>query len=298
MTGNRLGLSNSEEVYLSRLLTLAAHDLADSEPGFWSDLQHGLAARSKPACGLKDLLPTFLQEVFPKQVAAPAPDGPGREYDWVHFVARHSPAGGRWADNYRSQCGAVFQQIRHSLALLRKRRIIEGREALESAKAARHSLGDLSASFSHVMDRWHYGALAYYLYCISDFDGATEAIRQAQAAVEAAIGEEAVLLPLAQTCHEFLLHQARIEYLKGRWNEAYRQIELASQALRGLRPLCTLPSGEKIYFSSVAEYFQRIPDLNDGEREHLRNALDLEAFLHHFEHVALSICVTPVIPYP
>lgn len=61
MTANRLGLSNPEEVYLSRLLSLAARDLVDSDRDLWCTRSSG-----DPRACLRDLLPSALATVFPE----------------------------------------------------------------------------------------------------------------------------------------------------------------------------------------------------------------------------------------
>jgi hypothetical protein len=298
MTANRLGLANPEEVYLSRLLSRAARDLADTEPGLWRDLERCLAEKSRDPGGgappLPELLPPALATVFPPPAAARS----RKEYDWVHFVARQSDEGRDWAEEYRRRCGDVYQQIRTSLGLLRKRRITAGWEALEAARAGLSGLGDLPPSLARVMDRWQYGALAYYFYCVSDFDAALETIERADAAVAAAIGCEPLLLPFAQTCHEFPLHKARIAYLRGRWKEAREQVGLAWQTLRGDRPLYVLADGTTIYFSRLLDFYRRLPGLDADEEAALRSVFDEEARRELFERAAAGIYATPVIPYP
>ncbi len=296
MTANRLGLSNPEEVYLSRLLSRAARGLAEAEPGLWRDLERCLAERSGDPGGagsLPALLPPALAAVFPPPAAA----RPCKEYDWIYFVARRSDAGRDWAEEYHCRCGDVYQQVRASLGLLRKRQITAGWEALAAARASLRDLGDLPPSLAHVMDRWHYGALAYYLYCVSDFDAAIEAIERADAAVAAAIECEPLLLPFAQTCHEFPLHKARIAYLKGRWREAREQVELAWQLLHDERPLCVLADGTTIYFSRLLEFYRQIPNLDAGEEATLRGVFNEDVRRNLFEHAAAGIYATPVIPY-
>ncbi len=227
MTANRLGLSNPEEVYLSRLLSRTARELADSDPGLWHLLEQCLDERSRnPATPsrLPELLPSVLSSVFPQSsetsVAISVSPGPPKDYDWVHFVARHSAAGRSWAEEYKLRCGDMYQEIRKSLELLRRRQITAGRETLTAARAGMGALEGVPPSLAHVMDRWYYGALAYYFYCVTDFEAALDSLELANRAVEAAIGCEPLLLPLAHTCHEFSLHKARIAYLRGRWREA------------------------------------------------------------------------------
>jgi hypothetical protein len=296
MTANRLGLANPEEVYLSRLLSRTARALADTDPGLWRNLERCLAERSMGSgsvAPLPELLPPALAAVFPR----PATARP-QEYDWVHFVARRSDAGRDWAEEYRRRCGDVYQQTRTSLGLLRKRQITAGREALAAARAGLRDLGDLPPSLAHVMDRWYYGALAYYFYCVSDFGAALESIERANAAVEAAIACEPLLLPFAQTCQEFPLHKARIAYLQGRWREAREHVGLAWQTLNDERPLCILADGTAVYFSRLIASYRQIPDLDADEEASLRSILDEDVRRGLFERAAASIYATPVIPYP
>jgi hypothetical protein len=305
MTANRLGLSNPEEVYLSRLLSRTARDLAGSAPDLWRALEQCLEEEARGSRGpshLPELLPSALATVFPQPIAPSAAvsvlPGPHKKYEWVHFVARHSAAGRSWAEEYKLRCGDVYQETRKSLGLLRKRQITAGREALTAARSGLSALGYLPPSLAHVMDRWYYGALAYYFYCVSSFDAALEAIKRANEAVESAIGCEPLLLPFAQTCHEFPLHKARIAYVRGRWREVREQIGLAWQSLHDERPLCVLPDGTAIYFSRLIEFYRQIPSLDADEEASLQSVFDENARRNLFERTAAGIYATPVIPYP
>jgi hypothetical protein len=295
MTANRLGLSNPEEVYVAHLLSRTARELAATDPELWRALERILAVR--PDRGpLSELIPAAVAATFPRTPVVPEL-APRKDYDWVHFVARRSPEGEFWVGEYERICGDTYRQIRKSLALLRRRQITAGREALKEARVQLSELGDLPHSFAHVMDRWYQGALAYYFYCVSDLDRALAAVDRAQAAVEAAVGHEPLLLPFALTCHEFPLHRARIAYLRGVWREAREQIELARQALSGERPLCQLADGSRVYFSQLADFYRQTPSLNSDEEAYLRTILDEEARRTLFERLTAGIYVTPVIPY-
>lgn len=64
MTANRLGLRNSDEIYLMRMLGRSLTTIAVTQPWWWSELQQALARRATgddaPATRLRDLLrPTF-----------------------------------------------------------------------------------------------------------------------------------------------------------------------------------------------------------------------------------------------
>jgi lantibiotic biosynthesis dehydratase-like protein len=300
MTANRLGLTNQEEVYLSRLLMHAAQDLADVEPAFWSRLQEHFSQSSSPSQesgGLRELLPPMVAQAFPPAGTLMKAGRP-REYEWVHFVTRHDSVGKLWVEEYMSRCGSAVEQIRYALALLRKRQVTAGCEILAAVEDWLGRLREIPSSFSHVMDRFYYGALAYYLYCINDLDGAYEAVEQAYESVKHALEWEPTLLPLALTCYEFPLHKARIEYQKGRWGKARQQIEVAAQTLMDLRPLCVLASGETIYFSRVAEYFQQILELDADENAFIRDVSDREVCLWNLDRTVAGIYATPIIPYP
>lgn len=67
MTANRIGLRNKEEVYLCRLMSLAARELAAADPDRWDGLGALLAARATepPAGGLPALLAPALKTLAP-----------------------------------------------------------------------------------------------------------------------------------------------------------------------------------------------------------------------------------------
>jgi hypothetical protein len=73
MAANRCGLDNPNEVYLSRLLGLAARDLAASDPAFWDRLEatFGMRGDNRGDGDLAALLPPAFAAVFAPPAAAP-----------------------------------------------------------------------------------------------------------------------------------------------------------------------------------------------------------------------------------
>ena len=195
-------------------------------------------------------------------------------YDWLHFAARSGEEGRAWAELYR-QHRPLVRRSDEALDLLRRRRIDQGRASLdrmaEGMAALAASPQAVPDSVRCVLDRWYQGTLGYYHYCRDEHDAAQRAMDLAHAAVSRAISRRRFLLPLANHCHEFRLHQARIERNRRGWKEMLARIEEARGMIEDREPLCELPGGEKVFMSTLRRFFEGLGELTAAERQ----ALDL-----------------------
>lgn len=86
MTMNRVGLANTNEVYLSRILVRAAHAIAARDEAFWNDVWDTRRSwMSDPSAALPSLVSGALAELANSasvmQVSRPAAGCPSRPCD-------------------------------------------------------------------------------------------------------------------------------------------------------------------------------------------------------------------------
>lgn len=219
-------------------------------------------------------------------------------HNWLHYVTRSGEEGRRWAEEYRHPeiLGADRLSVR-AVHELRARHLSRGAALLEEMTERLRQL-EVPLSIRHVLDRWYHGVVAYERYCREDFEGAWRSLDRANAAVAAAISLERVLLPLANHCHEFRLHQARISRNRRRWLEMRQDIESARAMIEGREPLCRLVDGTAIYIADLCAFFDSLA-LEDQEREDLAGLLDEKLRLSLFDRFVAELEIIPgfVIPY-
>lgn len=220
-------------------------------------------------------------------------------YDWLHFVRRSGGEGRRWAEAYRRSL-PLEELSDRSLLLLRGRRYDEGYALLEQLGEALPAPGEVEPSIRSVLERWYYGVLGYYFYCLEHFDQAEAAMVRAHEAVTAAIGERRFLLPLANHCHEFRLHRARIARNRRRWDEMRVHVDEVRGMMEGRLPFCVLGDGTPVRMAAILDFYAAIPDATEAERASLESLLDDAARLRSFGRFVRAMLQVPgfVIPYP
>jgi hypothetical protein len=226
-------------------------------------------------------------------------DTKGKDYDWGHFVERSGSEGRQWMEAYRRPEYREPARWAHQVVLLlRERRFREGTELLSRLEALLPAL-EGSPSLFAVMGRWYHGALAYYQYCLDDFQAAEVSLLRAAHAVRLAIQLEPFLVPLANHCHEFRLHQARIARNQRRWPAMREHVGAVRAMMRDREPLCTLEDGTPIFFATLGTFYDSIPDLNEGEKAVVAAQLDESTRLRHLESFLHGLYTISgfVIPY-
>ncbi|HEV7507447.1 MAG TPA: hypothetical protein VGS07_21360 [Thermoanaerobaculia bacterium] len=221
-----------------------------------------------------------------------------QEYDWAHFIGLSSAEARQWLDEFKIHCKALTAWTDQSLALLRLRKIEEGYSLLKRVEDHWRKLESTSSCFQ-VMGRWYFGALAYYYYCVENFEKAEEALTLGRTSISTSIAQRPFLMPLAQVCQEFHLQRARIACRRRHWEEMRHQVEVARGMMANRLPLCALENGTEIYVSNLCSFYQSIPGLNESEREFLVDLLDDELRLRGFDQFARRLYALPgfVIPY-
>ncbi|HYU32692.1 MAG TPA: hypothetical protein VEW48_11060 [Thermoanaerobaculia bacterium] len=219
-------------------------------------------------------------------------------YDWLHFVSRSGDEGRRWAEQYRQpEILEIDRLSTRAVLALRTRRLEQG-QALLRAVEERLPGTEAPPSVLQVLNRWYYGAVAYEQYCRDDFERASESLDLADLALTAAISFQPMLLPLANHCQEFRLHQARISRNLRRWREMRSSIEVARKMTDSRAPLCMLHDGTAIHIADLCVFLLAL-ELNDREREALAGVLDPTLRLDLFERFVADLQAIPgfVIPY-
>lgn len=224
--------------------------------------------------------------------------------DWLHLAARAGEQGRAWADVYRRYSG-LAQASNEALDALRKRRLAAGVDRLERLRDELDSLRSAPRSVRHVLDRFYYGVLGYLFYCRGDLDRADRAMRQASRAVIAAICRQPCLMPLANHCHEFCLHRARIARNGRRWEQMEELVSEARAMMENRRPLCVLADGREIFYATLAEFVASLDSLADdsnaeGEGESVDALVDDALRLRLFERFVRRLYALPgfAIIYP
>ena len=253
----------------------------------------GLTAAGDSAAGHASIT----HDQLPRAMTHTASD-PDR-HSWLHFATRSGEEGRRWAEEYRRD-RSVEELSEQSLLLLRRRRYEEGNELLARAAESLEAVQGPERSVRSVMERWYYGVLGYSLYCLDEFDRAEQVMMQAHEAVTAAVGEHRVLLPLANHCHEFRLHRARIARNRCRWEEMRSHVEEVRGMLEGRLPFCVLQDGSPVWISTIRAFHTSLPGLTEEERGSLSGLLEDAVLLRHFEQFVHGMYRVPgvVIPYP
>lgn len=218
-------------------------------------------------------------------------------YDWMHFAARSGEQGCAWSATYRRYEPLEAMSI-EALAMLRRGELESGETCLERLREDLAACG-APASVRAVLDRWYHGVAGFLHYRRGDFEAADESMFAAHEAVSAAVGHHRFLLLLANHCHEFCLHRARIARNQRRWRRMEEHVELARGMMADRLPLCRLADGTPVFFATLADYFGSLP-WSEAERAWLADFLDADARLRLFERFVGRMLVQPgfAIPYP
>jgi hypothetical protein len=222
------------------------------------------------------------------------------EPNWPYFVSFSGEDGFRWAQEYGVRKHAdLMEGITRALGLLRRRQIDAGLAELRRAEEGLAEIEMESPVFFHVLGRWYFGAIAYYYYCIEDFDRACAALDEAHAAVQRAIEIRSFLVPFAAHCHDFWIQRIRIDRNRRRWSDMWRSIEVARQIEVGEKPYCVLSDGTPIDIAAIQGFYNSLAPFTEAEREPLRVVLDDEVRLRFFRITLAEIYAMPgfVIPY-
>lgn len=236
-------------------------------------------------------------ESLPPLFRTPGDDEPNVAY----FVARTGEEGERWAHEYtRPEHVEIMTGANRALQVLRARRIAEGYQELLAVERLFHGAADdTPPEVHHMLGRWYYGLLAYYLYCIADLQGAEEALDRGHEEVRRAIERKRFLLPYATECYGFWVQRIRIAQRQRLWSELAHRAEITRQIAVGEKPCCVLDDGTVVDIAAVQAFYLGFEELTARERQPLQQVLDCETRLRQLRSVLSQAYNVPgfVIPY-
>ncbi|MET0400023.1 MAG: hypothetical protein ABW277_24750 [Longimicrobiaceae bacterium] len=220
-------------------------------------------------------------------------------YTWLHFVGMSCEEGRRWAEEYLRYSEVVDMNY-ECLVLLKRRRFAEGAAHLRRFRERVDGAGDAHPSIRAVLDRWYHAVDGYYWYCMEAYDTAERAMIHAHDAVATAIEHLPCLVPLANHCHEFRLHRARIARNLHRWPEMWGHVAEVRGMFQGKRPFCELSDGTGIGLGRVRDFYDSLGPLSEDERASVAYVLDERTRMREFDRFVHAMCRLPgfVIQYP
>jgi hypothetical protein len=219
-------------------------------------------------------------------------------FSLFHFVSRSCSQGLEWVrDCPWTDYGELAQRIDQSMVSLRGRQLSAGFTLLEQVDGRLALLRGISAVLCRMLERSYHGTVAYYHYCVDNFDAAEDALLRAQDAVVASIDLQPLLVPFAAHCTDLRLQRARIARNRERWYEMRQHVETARAMMEDQTPFCVLMDGTPIKLSTIKRFYQNI-SLSDEERGALSYILDDEVRLERFEYSAERIYALPGIAIP
>lgn len=193
---------------------------------------------------------------------------------WIRFVRLSGEEGRHWAEEYHRGV-PVMQLCQDAVAVLRRRQMAEGLALLRRAREGLDALdGATDPAVRSVVERWYYGALAYYQLRSEEFDEADGSMVRAHDTVVAALEHKRFLLPLAIDCFEFELHRGRIAQERRNWPQMRTHVETGVAMRMGERPLCKLGDGTAVWMADVQQFYRSLSGLSADEREAVADIVD------------------------
>ena len=209
---------------------------------------------------------------------------------WLYFARRTGMIGDQWEQEL-ARFEGQFQSIARALMLLRLRHIEEAHVLLEETRS---SIGfeargrpSQHPSVCSVLERYYYGVLAYYSFCIGEFETAGRQLSSAHEAVVAALTQSEFLLLLAADCQEFCYHQARVAHRQHDKDKAAEWVRQAEGMAMNELPLCCTRDGCQVFFSDLKDFVAALEPLTAEEHRLAREFIDMETrmnFLRRFIH--------------
>jgi hypothetical protein len=182
---------------------------------------------------------------------------------------------------------------------MRRRQLDPGIELLDRARDRWLPLIATSPGIYHVIGRYYYGALAYYEYCVEDFEGADRTLNKTLEAIRKSVEAEPCLLPFSAVAMDVPLKQAQIARAQGLWSEMRDRLRMTKEIVLDQRPMFVLSDGTPIYHHTLAAPFLDSPSGN-GTGETVRYLTDEALRLQVFEQWVEILYALPdfLIPYP
>lgn len=187
-------------------------------------------------------------------------------FDLFHFIELSDEAGRAWNREFEKQgYEALRLQLMRALKLMHERQVAAAREVLDEVSASFTGKVSEDPSLRLVLARWYHGIWAYCHYLDGDLERAEEELARARQAIADALEGHWFLTSLAWHCMDLRVQQARVERVRGAWQEVGRNLEMTRQMIFGEIPFCTLPGGRKIDLEALARHFSELA-LGDKEK--------------------------------
>ena len=226
--------------------------------------------------------------------------GRAAQPDWFRFIALSGEEGSKWVQEYRQpECRLLAGEVSRALELLRKRRIEAGGELLREVLEPLKKLVPCCETIGLVLDRIYNPVLAYYYYCIEDYDAAEEALEVAGRALRRAIMLRPFLVPLADSFIDFTFQRARIARNRQRWVETRNYLRKVDGMIQGDLPFCRLSDGTEIDLAVLRHFYSLLP-LVEEDRALASYVFDNSILRSVFKKTEAEIyCqIGLLIPYP
>lgn len=226
--------------------------------------------------------------------------GGASQPNWFHFIAMSGEEGSRWVEAYRQpEYRHLTGEISRALQLLRKRQIETGGDILRKVADPLRSLPPSCETIGLVLDRIYHPVLAYYYYCIEDYDAAEQALEAAGSALRRAILLRRFLLPLVDGFIDLTFQRARIARNRQRWVEARDCLRKVDGMIQGELPFCRLSDGTAIDLAGLRHFYNLLP-LAEEDRMMASYVFDDNILRSVFEKTEAEIyCqIGLLIPYP
>jgi hypothetical protein len=125
-------------------------------------------------------------------------------------------------------------------------------------------------------------------------------MEMAHSAIVDAVSAERFLTMLTIHCKEFRLQSARIARRQQCWGDMHKHVHKARDMTVDRAPLCTLHSGQAVYYSTICDYISEFEPLCEHERTYLRELADESDRLRLFNRFVRQLVNIPniVIQYP
>ncbi|GMU07993.1 hypothetical protein [Corallococcus caeni] len=214
---------------------------------------------------------------------------------WYHFVPAGGADGAAWYEEYLG-CGGeqMGQRLDVAVAMLRQRRLSEGRALLDECRQRMDALGAqrVSASVRGAVEESYWASQAYAHYHLNEFEAARKALAEGQRLLASVLEDAPFLVMFATRCYDFCLHLARIARNERRWDAMWSHIQEGREMVRGERALCQL-SQRGVYIQDAEAFLSTVSAQDVIEVEALQVLLDRERTLHLFERRALGATLIP-----
>ena len=220
--------------------------------------------------------------------------------NWFHFIALSGREGREWVQEYRQpEHLKLTEEISRALELLRKRQIDVAGDLLRKSEVSLAKIAPSCESVLLVLERIYYPVLAYYHYCIDDFEAAEDALAAAGNALRRGVMLNRFLTPLVDSFIDFTFQRARIARNRRRWGEIQHHLESVRGMIEDKLPFCRLCDGTAIGLTALRSFYRAIP-LTEEDRASVSYVLDDGVLQSVFETTATDIyCqIGLLIPYP